>query len=75
MLEYIRIRRHVATISLYPLRYSLLLVTKAIRGKRKQEYIAAVQAGAIKNFQPMMEVFRTVISRSLRNVGENRQLV
>jgi len=39
----------------------------AIRGKKREEYFAAVQAGLDQNYEPMERVFRTVIERSLRN--------
>lgn len=37
-----------------------------IRGKVKQRYIAAVHAGLDRNYVPMTEIFRAVISRTLR---------
>lgn len=37
-----------------------------IRGAEKRRYIAAVQAGMDRNYEPMMEVFRKVIQRTLR---------
>lgn len=40
-----------------------------IRGKNKQAYFAAVQAGMDYNYQPMEAVFEAVISRSLRSAG------
>ena len=37
-----------------------------LRGKVKQEYFAAVQAGMDYDYQPMEKVFRTVLRRTLR---------
>lgn len=37
-----------------------------IKGKNKQAYFAAVQAGMDYNYQPMEQVFRAVIARTLR---------
>lgn len=37
-----------------------------IRGKKKLEYFTAVQAGMDYNYQPMEQVFRAVIARTLR---------
>jgi cell filamentation protein len=37
-----------------------------IRGKRKQEYFAAVQAGMDRNYAPMERIFREVIDRTPR---------
>lgn len=37
-----------------------------IRGRKKLEYFAAVQAGMDYNYQPMEQVFRAVIARTLR---------
>lgn len=38
----------------------------AIKGARKQAYFAAVQAGMSYNYQPMEQVFQTVIARTLQ---------
>lgn len=38
----------------------------AIRGKKKQEYFAAVRAGLDQNYEPMKMMFFEVIERSLR---------
>jgi len=43
-----------------------------IRGKKKLEYFAAVQAGMNYNYLPMEQVFKAVISRTLR-AGRNRK--
>jgi cell filamentation protein len=37
-----------------------------VRGKVKQRYIAAIHAGLDRNYVPMTEIFRAVISRTLR---------
>ncbi len=36
----------------------------AIKGKKKQEYFAAVQAGMDRNYRPMEKIFREVIDRT-----------
>lgn len=38
----------------------------SIRGKKKQEYFAAVRAGMDKNYEPMKKIFSEVIEKSLR---------
>jgi cell filamentation protein len=43
-----------------------------IKGAKKQAYFAAVQAGMDYNYQPMEQVFRAVIARSLR-AGKKRE--
>lgn len=37
-----------------------------IKGKKRQEYFAAVRAGMDNNYEPMEKVFNAVISRTLR---------
>ncbi|MEC4676200.1 MAG: Fic family protein [Nitrospirota bacterium] len=37
-----------------------------IRGKKRQEYFSAVQAGMGQNYEPMKAVFRSVLSRTRR---------
>jgi cell filamentation protein len=37
-----------------------------IRGRERQRYIAAVHAGLDRNYAPMAEIFRAVITRTLR---------
>jgi cell filamentation protein len=37
-----------------------------IKGKKKQEYFAAVQAGLDRNYEPMKKMFSDVIGRTLR---------
>jgi cell filamentation protein len=37
-----------------------------IKGKARQDYFAAVQAGMSHNYMPMEDVFRAVLARSLR---------
>lgn len=43
-----------------------------IRGKRRQEYFAAVRAGLDCDYKPMERIFRLVISRTLRLCGTAR---
>ena len=38
----------------------------AIKGRKKQAYFAAVQAGMDRNYGPMENIFREVINRALR---------
>lgn len=42
---------------------------KGIVGRKKKEYILAVQAGMSRNYDPMGKVFRSVIRRTLRIRG------
>jgi cell filamentation protein len=35
-----------------------------VKGKKKQEYFAAVQAGMDRNYGPMEKIFREVIDRN-----------
>ena len=37
-----------------------------IRGKKREEYFAAVQSGLDRNYEPMKTVFRSVLSRTRR---------
>ena len=39
-----------------------------VRGKERQRYIAAIHAGLDGDYEPMTEVFRQIIARSLRDV-------
>lgn len=41
----------------------------SIRGRQRQEYFAAVQAGLDKNYGPMERMFWDVLKRTLRNGG------
>jgi len=41
-----------------------LLDFSSIRGKRKQQYFAAVRAGLDRDYQPMKDIFAEVIARS-----------
>lgn len=43
-----------------------LLDFSVIRGKKKTEYFAAVQAGMDRNYEPMAKVFNDVICKTLR---------
>jgi hypothetical protein len=38
----------------------------ALKGRKKREYFAAVQAGMDQNYGPMEKIFREVINRTLR---------
>jgi cell filamentation protein len=40
-----------------------------IKGKKKQEYLLAVQAGMDRNYAPMERIFSDVIDRTLRIRG------
>ena len=46
----------------------------SIKGKRKREYFAAVQAGMAHNYKPMERIFSDVIGRTLRTRGKRRRL-
>lgn len=46
-----------------------LLDFRGIRGKKKEEYFAAVQAGMDRNYRPMMLVFNDVIGKTLESRG------
>lgn len=37
----------------------------SIRGKKKQEYFAAVRAGLDRNYQPMERIFSEVLEKNL----------
>ena len=41
-----------------------------ISGKGKEEYIKAVQAGMLRNYEPMGKIFTTVVRRTLRLHGQ-----
>ena len=41
----------------------------SIKGKRRQEYFAAVKAGLDQDYKPMEKIFIAVIDRTLRNHG------
>lgn len=43
-----------------------LLDFSGIRGKKREAYFAAVQAGMGRNYAPMEAIFRTVIAKTLR---------
>jgi cell filamentation protein len=38
----------------------------AVKGKKRQEYFAAVKAGLDRNYEPMKKVFSGVVRRTLR---------
>lgn len=42
-----------------------LLNFESIKGKKKQEYIRAVQAGLDRNYDPMRKVFKSVIEKTI----------
>lgn len=44
-----------------------------IKGKKKREYFAAVQAGMMRNYEPMEGIFNDVIGRTLRPRGRRQQ--
>jgi cell filamentation protein len=41
-----------------------------IRGAKKREYFAAVQAGLSRDYDPMTKVFSEVIARTLKSVAK-----
>lgn len=41
-----------------------------IKGARKQAYFAAVQAGMSRNYEPMREIFRSVVKQTFLEAGE-----
>lgn len=43
----------------------------AIKGRKRQDYFAAVRAGLDYNYRPMEAIFRAVISRTLRQDGRS----
>lgn len=47
-----------------------LLDFSGIRGKRKQAYFAAVHAGMAKNYEPMEEIFTSVVSWTQKTYKE-----
>ena len=49
-----------------------LLDFSGIRGKKKKEYFAAVQAGMDRNYEPMTRVFNDVIRKTLRTHERQR---
>ncbi|MEE9614510.1 MAG: Fic family protein [Thermodesulfobacteriota bacterium] len=64
-----RIARLIATVmamqaELPPLDFG------GIKGKTRQKYFSAVQAGLDKDYEPMEKVFSAVISRTLRVRGK-----
>lgn len=48
-----------------------ILNFESIKGKKKQEYILAVQAGLDRNYEPMKQVFQSIIQKTLRLYREN----
>lgn len=42
---------------------------RGLRGKKKQKYIVAVQAGMGYDYHPMEEIFKSIISRSLQTAA------
>jgi len=59
-----RVGRILATLMALQARLPLLDFSK-IRGKKKQEYFAAVRAGMDKNYKPMERFFAEIIEKSL----------
>jgi len=43
-----------------------------IKGKRKQEYFAAVRAGLGRNYVPMEKIFMAVIAKTLKEAGKHQ---
>ncbi len=43
---------------------------RGVIGKKKKEYIAAVQAGMNRNYKPMEKMFKYIIRRTLRIRGQ-----
>ena len=41
-----------------------------VRGQEKKRYIAAIHAGLGKDYEPMTEVFRRIIARSLKRISQ-----
>ncbi len=59
----------IATV-LMALQAGLLLMDfSGIRGNKKKEYLAAVQAGMDRNYELMAKIFSDVIRRTLRTHG------
>ncbi len=44
-----------------------LLDFSGIRGKKREAYFAAVQAGMGRNYVPMETIFRAVLAKTLRS--------
>ena len=42
-----------------------LLNFESIKGKKKQEYIHAVQAGVDRNYKPMRKIFKSIIEKTI----------
>jgi len=47
-----------------------LLYFGGIKGKRKEEYFAAVRAGLDRNYEPMRKIFEDIISLSLKRLRQ-----
>lgn len=47
-----------------------LLDFSSIKGKKREAYFAAVRSGLDRHYEPMAEIFREVISRTLRIYGQ-----
>ena len=45
-----------------------LLDFGGIKGRKKQEYFASVQAGLEKNYRPMERIFYSVVKRSIKKM-------
>ena len=43
-----------------------ILNFESIKGKKKQEYIHAVQAGLDRDYEPMQRVFKSIIEKTLK---------
>jgi len=42
------------------------MVATPLKGKEKQNYFLAVQAGVGRDYQPMKEIFRKIIEKTLK---------
>ncbi len=47
-----------------------LLDFSLIKGKKKLGYFSAVRAGVDRNYEPMQQIFREVITRTLKPYGK-----
>lgn len=43
-----------------------------VKGKRKQDYICAIQAGLSRNYEPMKKLFKLIINKTIKTYGEKR---
>jgi cell filamentation protein len=45
-----------------------------IRGKKRKEYFAAVQAGLDRNYEPMKKIFRSVVLRTKKKQAQDQPM-